>query len=353
MTEENKRILYIVEDEKTAQFRYRVKNIIEALNKNSNWKAEWVLSSNITNVKIDNVDLVVILRQTGKNKEVLDFIESAKKCGTKVVFDLDDLIFDYKDLPSLMSGTGSKNVVYWVGYVLGIRKIAKKVDGFITTNDFLAKKLRRSFSKTVKVIPNSLNDSQNEIAKECLKDKEHDGFVIGYFSGSPTHARDLRLVESEIFRFLDIHKDAKLKIVGFMKPSAEMENRARNGQVEILKFVDYLEQLKLTSKVDVSIAPLMINEFTNCKSELKFFESAIVETITVASPIYTFKKAIFNGENGFLVKPGEWYDKLEYIYDNPKESQKIAKAARNYVLENYYGKKIAEEAEEAYKAFMV
>jgi len=53
-----------------------------------------------------------------------------------------------------------------------------------------------------------------------------------------------------------------------------------------------------------------------------------------------------------LAKPGEWYDKLEYLYSNPSENQKIAKAARKYALENYYGKKFAKEVEEAYNFFM-
>lgn len=354
MTEENKKtILYIVEDEKTAQFRYRVKNIVETLKNFSEWETKWIFTADIEKANLDEIDLIVILRQTGKDKKLLDLIELAKKRNIKTLFDLDDLIFDYKDLPSLMRGTNSKNVAYWVGYIYGIRKIAKKVDGFIATNDFLAGKLKRSFDRTVKVIPNSLNDAQVEVAEECLKNKKHDEFVIGYFSGSPTHTKDIKMVESEIFKFLDQHKDTKLKIVGFMEPSFEMKKRIEVGQVEILELMEYLEQLKTMSKVDVNIAPLVVNEFTNCKSELKFFEAAAVETTTIASPIYAFKKAISDGKTGFLVEPGKWYDKLEYLYNNPQENQKIAKAARKYALENYYGKKFVKEVEEAYRAFMV
>lgn len=346
-------VLYITEDAKSAQFRYRVKNVAETLNGSNGWSAKWVLKADLADMDLLNVDLVVILRQTGKDVALLNFIKKAHLAGLKVLFDLDDLVFDYKDLLVLMRGTNSKNIAYWVGYIWGIRRIAKRVDGFITTNDFLAGKLKRSFGKSCEVIPNSLNLEQIKIADESLKDKEHEGFVIGYFSGSPTHVRDLRLVESEIFKFLDQHEDAKLRIVGFMEPSFEMKNRIKNGQVEILKFVDYLEQLRLTSKADVNIAPLVISEFANCKSELKFFEAAAVETVTIASPTYTFSKAISDGKTGFLAQPGEWYDKLEYLYNNPKERQKIAKAAREYALKHYYGKEFLEQVEEAYSFFMV
>ena len=105
------------------------------------------------------------------------------------------------------------------------------------------------------------------------------------------------------------------------------------------------------AEVDVNIAPLVLNDFTNCKSELKFFEAAAVETTTIASPSYTFKRAIKDGENGFLAQPGEWYEKLEYLYKHPEENKKIAKRARKYALKHYYGKEFLKEVEAAYDYF--
>ncbi|MBO7718339.1 glycosyltransferase, partial [Candidatus Saccharibacteria bacterium] len=93
------------------------------------------------------------------------------------------------------------------------------------------------------------------------------------------------------------------------------------------------------------------NDFTNCKSELKFFEAGAVETTTIASPTYAFLKAIENGKNGFLARPGEWYDKLEYLYKHPEENKTIAKQARKYALKHYYGKEFLEEVEAAYDYF--
>ena len=206
-----------------------------------------------------------------------------------------------------MKSTNSKNVVYWIGYLWGVRRIAGKADGFICTNEFLAGKLKRSFDKPVKVIPNSLNQAQVEVSERCVADggKKHDGFMVGYFSGSPTHAKDFAMVESELVCFLKEHEDAKLLVVGYMKFSPEMREMISVGKVEVHELVDYLELQELMAGVDVNIAPLVVNDFTNCKSELKFFEAAAVETTTIASPTYTFKKAITDGENGFLAQPGE------------------------------------------------
>ena len=346
-----KPVIYIVKNKDDAQFRYRVYNVAETLKKSKKWQAEWFLSKDIqeANKRLDETSLVVVERQTAKDNVVLDFIAKAHRSGVKVLFDLDDLIFDFRDLPLLMKTTNSKNVFYWVGYFWGIRRIAKRVDGFLCTNEFLAGKLERSFNKPVRVIPNSLNREQVELSEKLVKKKkaERESFTVGYFSGSPTHMRDFQLVEGELIRFLKDHKDAVLRVVGEMEFSREMQGWIERGRVEVVEKVDYLKLQDLVSRVDVNIAPLIVNDFTNCKSELKFFEAAVVETTTIASPAYTFAQAITDGENGYLAQPGEWYDKLEYLYKNPEKNREVALLAKKYALENYFGERFLVEVERA------
>lgn len=348
---DKRKVLYVVEDETSAQFRYRVKNVAEAL-EGSKWEAEWVLRDELDGVDLSKFDLIVILRQTDKDGEIGRFIEKIRGMGKKVLFDLDDLIFDYRDLPVLMQATNSKNVFYWAGYFWGVRRIAKRVDGFLCTNDFLGKKLGRSFKKPYRVISNSLNREQVEVSGKLLSKEKHSNFVVGYFSGSPTHTKDFRLVEPELERLLENHEDVMLRVVGDMEFSREMQGWIEKRRVEVVDKVDYLKLQELMAGVDVNIAPLLVNDFTNCKSELKFFEAAAVETTTVASPTYAFERAITDGKNGYLAQPGEWYDKLEYLCNNPKKNHEVALVAKKYALENYYGEKFLKEVEAAYDGFI-
>ena len=76
-----------------------------------------------------------------------------------------------------------------------------------------------------------------------------------------------------------------------------------------------------------------------------------METTTIASPTYVFKKAIKDGENGFLAKPGGWYDKLKYLYRHPEDNRIIALAAKEYALKHYYGEEFLKEVEAAYDYF--
>lgn len=339
-----KRVVYVVENTQNAQFRYRVKNIAEAATK-TGWNVDWVLETKLDEEDFSNVDLVVILRQTDKDGVIGRLIKRLHSIGVKVFFDLDDLVFDYRDLMVLMDSIGSKNVVYWLGYIMGIRRIAKKVDGFICTNEFLAGKLRRSFGKRVEVIRNSLNKEQVEVSKKCLSEKKHKGFVIGYFSGSPTHSKDLAMIEPDLVRFLKEHDNVTMMLVGYMKLSKEMQELVDLGRVERIKMVHFLDLQQLMARVDISIAPLRINDFTNCKSELKYFEAGIVETATIASPNYSFRMAIDNGKNGLLAKPDEWYDKIKFVYENPDGRREMALAAKKCALECYFGKQFLDEVE--------
>ena len=73
---------------------------------------------------------------------------------------------------------------------------------------------------------------------------------------------------------------------------------------------DFINLQRSIAEVEINIAPLQDNVFTNCKSDLKFFEAAICGTITLASPTFAFRKAIEHGRTGFLVAPHEWDEAL-------------------------------------------
>jgi glycosyltransferase involved in cell wall biosynthesis len=102
---------------------------------------------------------------------------------------------------------------------------------------------------------------------------------------------------------------------------------------------DFLNLQRLIAEVEVNIAPLQDNSFTNCKSEVKFFEAAICGTLTLATPTFTFRKSIVHGKTGFLVPSYGWDSALQeaiaVVEDKPRYDA-IATAAFEYV-ENAYG----------------
>jgi hypothetical protein len=70
----------------------------------------------------------------------------------------------------------------------------------------------------------------------------------------------------------------------------------------------YLQQL--IAEVDFNLVPLQTNEFTHCKSELKYVDAANVGTLTIASPTHAYAAAIRHGHNGYLAADSEWLEVL-------------------------------------------
>lgn len=350
--------LYYAKAPDSSTYRYRVYNVWEVLNKSKKWRADFFYRNEIKTLEklIPEADLFIFSRQSRWDKKIKKLVRIARKSGVKVLFDLDDLVFDKKYAMTVINTIGEvNNIDYWIPYFDKIQKTAKAVDGFLVTNDYLGERIGGNFGKPYKVIRNSLNEGQIAASNAYLSLKkypdEHEEFVIGYFSGSPSHENDLAVALPEVLEFLDSHKNAVLEVVGVMEFDQKTAEYFARNQIRFSPPVDFRKLQKEISEVDVNIAPLVINEFTNCKSELKFFEAAAVETTTIASPSFTFKRAISDGVNGFLAYPGEWYDKLEYLYKHPEVNKKIAKTAREYVLKKYCGKEFLEEVEEAYEFF--
>jgi glycosyltransferase involved in cell wall biosynthesis len=171
------------------------------------------------------------------------------------------------------------------------------------------------------VIPNFLHQEQQAVSAALYEAKRSSGFrsdgtiTVGYFSGSPTHNRDFAVAAPALARLMDEDPRIRLRVVGRLGIrggadtlpgfSAKLDSR-----VEFCPLQDPMNLQRLIAEVEINMAPLQNNLFTNCKSELKFFEAAIAGTITVATPTYTFSRAIVDGETSFLANAVEWDDKL-------------------------------------------
>ena len=187
-------------------------------------------------------------------------------------------------------------------------------DGVITTNAFLAEKIRDFSGLPTWTVPNFLNRAQIELSSQIRAAKQQSEWArdsqidIGYFSGTPTHARDFALIESALVTLLESNPAVRLRIVGFPPQSELLAPLAH--RIETLPLQDFLNLQRMIGAVEINVVPLQDNEFTNCKSELKYFEAAIVGTVTIATPTFTYRQAIDDGRNGYLATAQQWAEIL-------------------------------------------
>lgn len=353
--------LMLYQQADTSTFRYRCYNIYQ-ITQDGDWLSVYFFLNEIDIVeKLLETAQLLVLTRIRWCYPLDSLVHKAKKRDIPVLFDVDDLICDIQHLPLV---TNTLNVHFendadydgWFSLISRNQAMAAQADGFITTNPFLGEKLSQRFGKAYQVIINSLNEEQLRVSERCRKQKNTQNgeqtFAIGYFSGSPTHINDFRTVYRELLQLLKNYPSMELKVVGFMDFPDDMQPMIQNNRVTFTPLVDFMELQRLIAQVDVNIVPLVRNTFTNCKSELKFFEAAAVDTVTVATPTYTYEHAIKHGNTGFLCEQGQWYETIEKLYQQPELRKQVAKQAEAYCLDAYAGEAFRKKVCAAYDFFL-
>lgn len=354
--------LLIYEYPDTSTFRYRGYNIYQIMQGSDKWKVVYFFRHelNVAKLFLQNVRIVTISRVKW-NHDLHLFIDLVKEKNIPVIFDVDDRIYDLDYLPLV---TNTLNVDFktnpeqaydfWFAQIGRIEMSARQADAYIGTNAFLCDTFMQRFHKKGYIIPNFLNKEQIEISEICRKQKlnkkSDNPFTIGYFSGTPSHINDFKIIYKELMQLLYECDNMFLNVVGFMEFPSEMNELIKVGKVKFSGLVDFVKLQELIAGVDVNIVPLVVNDFTNCKSELKFFEAAMVNTVTVASHSYTYENSIKHAQTGFLCHPTQWYSTIKDIYDGKYNLDTINQNAYDYVIKNYTGNKIIKQIEDVYNS---
>lgn len=339
-------VMYLYEQADTSTFRYRAYNMRQVLRSSAVWYGEYFFSDELDRISgiLDLVDVIVIIRFRW-SFELDAFLKKVKRRNIPVAFDVDDMIYDTKYLPMVTNTLAVEfkteaDYSYWFSYIGRIQETARFCDAVITTNEFIGERLTKDLNVPHYIVPNFYNREQDRVSDIYYRQKQgkksSGKFVIGYFSGTPSHINDFLTVSSELKALLDKYEDIILRVVGFMELPDYMREMEEKGRVERIPLQNFLDLQAEIAKVDVNIVPLVENEFTNCKSELKFFEASIVGTVTCAAPTFVYRKIIKDGKNGYICRRGEWYNTIKNLYENGISNEVIEEAKKDSQCEYAY-----------------
>jgi len=350
LTSKNKKVAYFYETPDNSTFRYRVYNMVQTLNELS----EETSASYFFTDDFKYLDLIlsccsiIVICRTRYSDSINQLITIAKSKGLRIFFDIDDLVFNpsyiHLILHSLDQDLKHPQVWdHWFAYSSRLGETLRLCDAAITTNQHLANQIQLFTSKPVYIIPNFMNQDQLEISDFLFQQKILSSFKrdsnlhIGYFSGTPTHNKDFEIVLDSLIELLEKYPGLVLRVAGYTEFKEKLNQYA--SRVEVIPFQDFINLQYWIASTEINIVPLQDNIFTNSKSELKFFEAAIVGTVTVASPTFTYRSAISDGVNGYLANSFEWFAKLDNLigcFDNYAELAVQAQkdAAQKYAWYN-------------------
>jgi glycosyltransferase involved in cell wall biosynthesis len=332
------RIAYYYDFPDSSTFRYRVYNMMQVLSSSARKISSTFLSFNeqdYLNEAFDRADVIVVVRAR-YNHNLNRALTRARNKGKRIFFDIDDLVFNpaytHLILDTLDQDMNNPNLWdFWFGYIGRINATLSLCDQIITTNDFLAGKLAEYSGKPVSVIPNFLNKEQLDISNQLYQQKISQKFQrntnihLGYFSGTPSHSRDFEIISDAVCNVMESDPRIMLRMVGYIDLRPPLDRFS--SRIEFIKLTNFVNLQRLISEVEINLVPLQDNIFTNCKSELKYFEAGIVGTVTIATPTFTYANAIQDGQNGFLSRSFEWQSKISQLISQIDNYPELARTA--------------------------
>lgn len=358
------RVGYFYEKPDSSTFRYRVYNMVQALEAGANrMVASYFCRSDLAAMDeiVEACDAIVLCR-TSYDDAVNRFIGKAKGRRRRLLFDIDDLVFDARYAPLLIHAldenpNDNRIWEHWFSICARLGTTLQACDYAIVTNDYLAARLRECHDIPTSIIPNFLNLEQVTISDAICAEKRRSGFArdgkihLGYFSGTATHNRDFALIVDALRRLLREDRRIVVRLAGHLPvPEGLREFETR---VERHAFRDFINLQTLIGSTEINLVPLQDTVFSHCKSDLKFFEAAAAGTLTVASPTEVFRRSISDGVDSYLANSFEWAEKICRVVDKVgaiDEYARMAETARNRVRAKYHWSAQAPAIEQAIAA---
>lgn len=335
-----RKVAYFYEAPNNSTFRYRAYNMVQVLNdgKSRDVSASFFFLEDWARIEeiVDHADVLVICRSRYCH-QISQLVMKFRVQGKRVLFDIDDFVFD-SSYAHLIMNTLDVDVDdpgtwdYWFSYIGRLGAALKLCDGAITTNHYLAEKIAKFSGLPVSVVPNFMNKEQLDYSDDLFRGKETSGFErdetihLGYFSGSPSHKLDYAIIEPALEQVLGKDPRVEVMVVGYIESGPAL--RKFGNRVARRPFQDYVNLQRLISSVEFNLMPLQSNDFTNCKSELKYFEAAVVGALSIASPSHTYTGAIRDGQNGYIAQAHEWLSVIERAIENISMYRDMAENAR-------------------------
>lgn len=345
-----RRVAYFYELADNSTFRYRIYNMAQVLNEAPDARPDEVSASYfflddlpLVPTLADLADLLVICR-TRYDHRVAQLVAAFRSRGKRVLYDTDDLVFDpaftHLLITTLDLDPRDPRVWNdWFAYTSRLGATLALCDGAITTTPTLAERIRSVTDVPVAIVPNFLNREQLALSDALFDAKRErapgeDGLVhLGYFSGSPSHNRDFAMVVPALQTLLDEDESLGVVVVGFIEPGPALERFG--SRVKKFPFQDYVNLQRLIAQVEYNLMPLQYNVFTHCKSELKYFDAAVVGTPSIASPTVSYRAAIQHGENGWLAQSHQWLAVLRQVLAQRSRYHDVAGHAQRQARSRY------------------
>lgn len=294
---------------------------------------------------IEQADVVVIARLA--EQDGLDTLNNVKeKSGCKIVIDHDDNIFAVNPLSPHYKDLGTSEVKVNGMYLwkngrdgfhifenlvqLDIATDAMDmVDAVTTTTPILAKRLA-AYNKNIHVLPNSVDINKWNFVEKTL----HDDSIRLYWAGGHSHYHDWFILHKVLPDLFEEFKQLKLVIKGHHFKGTTKNIPQNRIEVHGWSHVMAYPYESAALKPDIGLIPLAIDEFNQCKSEIKLVEMGALQVPCVVSntmPYQLFGDDVVYVDN----QDDSWYEGVKLLIEDSIMRNAIGANARRTVEDRY------------------
>lgn len=295
---------------------------------------------------------VVVVHRVPHTPEFETFVSEASRLGVHVVFDTDDLVFapEIESQIAALDDLAPSERALWLDGVQRYRRSLLLCDKALVSTPGLKRSLEARLQTRAFISRNRASDQMVEDASkaEASSTRDDRAIRIAYLSGTPTHERDFAECLSGLRSVMEKHESTRLVLAGHIKIPEKLAKLSE--RIDRIPLMPWQELPELYATVDINLAPLESdNEFTEGKSELKYFEAGLLGVPTVASRVGGFVDAIRDGRNGYLCESDDdWARALDLLVEDPALRRRIGRAAHQDVKQRYTTRAAASETAETW-----
>lgn len=287
-------------------------------------------------------------------KRIKSYIKENNAKG-RVVIDFDDNVFKVSPLSNHYADYGTENFqikladgsihdAWKDGVNIDLKKNQERLDevkrvvsmaDMITTTTPILADVFREYNDNVRVLPNCVDVAEWNKLPLVKKSDE----VKLYWGGGMSHWEDFLLLREPLKVIFNKYPQAKLVMLGWM-PEGMKETFP--GRIEFHPWSNfYGYPYKMASLgVDIGLIPLVDNEFSRCKSNIKWIEMSALQIPTVVSYCSPYKEVETLSEQDLAVfidgnDPEGWVEGISMLIDNPDMRKTIGDESRMVVEKHY------------------
>lgn len=339
---------YWVRNYLPAEALKKIGHYVRIDNKITKHTYKYIGSGHLDTEPIDWCDVFVLVRHYDQPIDIIEqLVDYAKEQGKLVVYETDDLIQSIEESNPMYKAV-KKNEEKVV-------QMIKMADVCTTTTEKIANQIRK-YNKNVVVLPNCVDP------KLWKKRKGGNKRVLVGWQGSSSHIADLLEVIDPIIELqkeiefdfvifglaplqwseyiehlkikhsLSLQENPNAKPAEWFSKTMELDEKLKELRwfhqpfVGIKEFSAKLSELNF----DIGICPITETDFNEGRSAIKFYEYAMVGTVTLASKVGSYIEECLTVKN----RHTKWKSSLRRLIEDKKLRKETLKEQGEWVLKN-------------------